>query len=184
MYELSLNALYGHSFEAQAISNDIFNIAIGMNAKSFSKASLDNVWFEKEEICKNFVVGIKGKGEQLFFPLRCTASHTCIMTYKQWQLLLSFFIFILWIQQMASSISGCDNYHVKGSVFFSGVVWVGRAGLVGGIIYKRDISHNQEVWDRYFGVIVWWLRDNLRLLCLVPIRVMISEIGIWCPEEK
>lgn len=32
---LSLNVLYGKSFEAQAISNNIFTGAIGMDVKSF-----------------------------------------------------------------------------------------------------------------------------------------------------
>lgn len=92
------------------------------------------------------------------------------------------FIFILWIQQMASSISSCDNCSVKWSALSSGeagAVW----GSSWGYVSQADAAYRKDAWDRCWRVSVRRLGE-VKTFYPVLIRGLNCDLGTWDPKDK
>lgn len=102
--------------------------------------------------------------------------------YKDIQTMMAiafFFIFIQWIQQMASSVSGWDNCHRKWSLL-SSIVEPGGADLAGIYLIGRYVLQ-QWTWRQIAAGVTWWLRDTIQP---VPIRGLVNKMRDVVPRRE
>ena len=103
----------------------------------------------------------KGERWKAIFPLDLLLPTHMYKDIQTMMAIAFFFIFIQWIQQMASSVSGWDNCHRKWSLLSSEVVEPGGADLAGIYLTGRYVLQ-QWTWRQMFCGWLWWLRDTVQ----------------------